>query len=197
MQIAKVGAKERKCRALHSWCWQTAAFALHSRCPSKASGSSRILEGGSDSCKWALGLPFSTKVRLQMLTNICRVGVRRMGPNSFQWCPATGQGATGTNWSRGSSSWIWRRTSSLWGWRSTGTGCPGWWWSLLLWRYSRPAWTRSSAACCRWPCCGRRVGPDDPQRSLPTLTILWLCDSLAFPTTAATMILSNWWQWRT
>ena len=27
--------------------------------------------------------------------------------------------------------------------------CPGRWWSLLLWRYSRPAWTRSCAACCR------------------------------------------------
>ena len=25
-------------------------------------------------------------------TNICRVGVRRMGPSSFQWCPVTGQG---------------------------------------------------------------------------------------------------------
>jgi len=24
-------------------------------------------------------------------------GVRRMGPNSFQWCPVIGQGATGTN----------------------------------------------------------------------------------------------------
>jgi len=24
--------------------------------------------------------------------------------------------------------------------------------------YSRPAWTRSCAACCRWPCFGRRVG---------------------------------------
>ena len=29
--------------------------------------------------------------------NILRAGVRRMGPDSFQWCPATGQGATGTN----------------------------------------------------------------------------------------------------
>ena len=29
--------------------------------------------------------------------NICRVGVRRTGPGSVQWCPATGQGATGTN----------------------------------------------------------------------------------------------------
>jgi len=32
---------------------------------------------------------------------------------------------------------------------STVTGCPGRWWSLLLWRYSRPAWTRSSTAYCR------------------------------------------------
>jgi len=30
--------------------------------------------------------------------------------------------------------------------------------SLLLWRYSRPAWTRSCAAYCRWPCFGRGVG---------------------------------------
>ena len=91
------------------------------------------------------------------------------------WCPVTGQGAMGTNWGTGSSVWTWGRTSSLWGWRSTGTGCP---WSLLLWRYSRPAWTRSSAACCRWPGFGRRVGLDDPQRSLPTPTILWFFDSV-------------------
>jgi len=26
-----------------------------------------------------------------------KVGVKRMGPDFFQWCPATGQGATGTN----------------------------------------------------------------------------------------------------
>ena len=113
-----------------------------------------------------------------MLINISRVGVRKMGPNPFQWCPATGQGTMGTNWSVGSSIWTWGRTSSLWGWRSTGTGCPGRLWSLLLWRYSRPAWTRSCAACCRWPCLGRRVGLDDPQRSLPTPTILWFCDSV-------------------
>jgi len=31
------------------------------------------------------------------LINISRVGVRRMGPDSFQWCPVTGQGAMGTN----------------------------------------------------------------------------------------------------
>jgi len=36
--------------------------------------------------------------------------------------------------------------------RQASPGLPGWAkaaaWSLLLWRYSRPAWTRSSAACC-------------------------------------------------
>ena len=80
--------------------------------------------------------------------------------------------------------WTWGRTSSLWGWRSTGTGCPGRLWSLLLWRYSRPAWTRSSTACCRWPCFDRRVGLDEPQRSLPTptTTILWFCKSLRLGT---------------
>ena len=40
---------------------------------------------------------------------------------------------------------------------------------------ARPAWTRSCAACCRWPCFSRGVGLDDPQRSLPTPTILWFC----------------------
>ena len=84
----------------------------------------------------------------------------------------------GTKWGRGSSVWTWARTSSLWGWRSTGTGCPGRLWSLLLWRYSRPAWTRFCAACCRWPCFGRRVGLNDPQRSLSTPTILWFGDSV-------------------
>ena len=112
------------------------------------------------------------------LWNTLRVGVRRMGPDSFQWCLVTGQGATGTNWSMGSSVWTWGRTSSLWGWQSTGTGCLGRLWSLLLWRYSRPAWTRSCVACCRWPCFCRGVGLDDPQRSLPTPNILWLCDYL-------------------
>jgi len=34
---------------------------------------------------------------------ILSVGVRRMGSDSFQWCPVTGQGAMGTNLSRGSS----------------------------------------------------------------------------------------------
>ena len=81
-------------------------------------------------------------------------------------------------WSTGSSVWTWGRTSSLWGWRSPGTGRPGRLWILLLWRYSKPAWTRSCAACCRWPCFIRGVVLDDPQRSLPTPTILWFCGSV-------------------
>ena len=44
--------------------------------------------------------------------------------------------------------------------------------------FKTPPWTRSCAACCRWPCFGRRVGLDDPQRSLPTPTILWFCGSV-------------------
>ena len=43
-------------------------------------------------------------------------------------------------------------------------------------------WMRSCAACCRWPCFGRGVGLDDPQRSLPTSTILWFCDSVKINT---------------
>ena len=106
-----------------------------------------------------------------------------------------GQGAMGTKWSRGSSSWTRGRTSSLWGWRSPGPGCPGRLWSLLLWRYSSPAWTRSCAACCRWPCFGRRVGLDDPQRSLPTPTILWFCDGRYYlkKTSSGTITAQDKW----
>ena len=123
-----------------------------------------------------------------------------MGPSSFQWCPVTGQGAMGTNWGTGSSVWTWGRTSSLWGWRTTGTVCPGRLWSLPLWRYSRPAWTRSCAAYCRWPCFSRGVGLDDPQRSLPTPTILWFCASLSDDTvtTFGVYFLDSFihWAWR-
>ena len=44
-----------------------------------------------------------------------------------------------------------------------------------------PTWKESvnkSAHSCRWPCFGRGVGLDDPQRSLPTPNILWFCDSV-------------------
>ena len=117
-----------------------------------------------------------------MPINIWRVGVKRMGLDSFQWCPATGQGAMGTNWSTGNSVWRWGRTSFLWGWWSTGTVCgfsfsgdiedlPG---QVPV----RPAWTRSCAACSRWPCFDRGVGLHDPQRFLPTPNILWFCEKV-------------------
>ena len=72
-----------------------------------------------------------------------------------------------TRSARGSRGWSprpWRGSNTIWTWhlgtwfrrhggvgvfRSPGPGCPGRWWSLLLWRYSRPAWIRSCAACCR------------------------------------------------
>ena len=37
-------------------------------------------------------------------------------------------------------------------------------------------WTRCCAAGSGWPCFGRGLGLDDPQRSLPTTTILGFCD---------------------
>ena len=45
-----------------------------------------------------LGLFSLKKRRLRGdLRNISRVGVKRMEPDSFQWCPVTEQGAMGTN----------------------------------------------------------------------------------------------------
>ena len=95
----------------------------------------------------------------------------------------------GTNWSIGSSIWTRGRASSLWGWQSTGTGCPGRLWILLLWRYSNTTWTRSCATYSRWPCFGRMVGLDDPQRSLPTPAILWFCVILSFWTSFSRFIV--------
>ena len=71
-----------------------------------------------------------------------------------------------------------RKIFSLWVWWSPGTGCPGRLWSLLLWRYWRPAWTRSCAACSRWPCFVRGVGLDYPQRG--PFQPLTFCDSVVF-----------------
>ena len=67
-----------------------------------------------------------------------------------------------------------RKNFLLSGWWSTGTGCLGRLWSFLLWRYSKPAWTRSRAALSGWTCFCRGAGLGDPQRSLLTATILWL-----------------------
>lgn len=61
---------------------------------------------------------------LSMLTNILKAGVKRMGPDSFQWCSVTGQEETGIYLNTGSTIWIWGKTSLLWGWQSHGTDCP-------------------------------------------------------------------------
>ena len=128
-----------------------------------------------------------------MPTNILRVGVKRMRPDSFQWCPVTGQGAKGTNWCMGSSVSTQRRTSSLWGWRSTGTGCPEGLWILLFWRYSTLIWSQSCAACSRWPCFVREVGQHDHQRSLRPLLF---CDSVIYSKRSGCSDPHPTWPWR-
>ena len=56
-----------------------------------------------------------------------------------------------------------------------------------------PTWTRSCAACCRWPCFSRRVGLDDPQRSLPTPNILWFYDKVARYSPSSLWTLQEGW----
>ena len=115
-----------------------------------------------------------------MLRNIWRAAIKRMGPDSFLWCPATGQGAMGASWSIRSSVWTWRRTSSLWEWQNAGTGCPEGLWSLLLWRYSKPAWTSSCVTCSTWTCFDRggldKMIPKGPFQPLPFCDSVWLCE---------------------
>ena len=114
-----------------------------------------------------------------MLKNVSRVGVRRMGPDSFRWCPATGQGATGTNCSIGSSTWTWGRTSLLWGQRSNGTGWPEGYRVSFSGDTQNPPGQGPVQPALGEPALVRVVGLDDPQRSLPIPTILWFCDSNA------------------
>ena len=68
---------------------------------------------------------------------------------------------------------IWTSPFLLWGWLSTSTGCLE---SLCPWKYSKAIWTCSWATSSRRPCLSRGAGSDDLQRSLPTSTILWLCN---------------------
>ena len=60
---------------------------------------------------------------------------------------------------------------------------------------TRQSWTRSSTAYCGWPCFGRRVGLDDPQRSLPTPNILWFCDYVNLAVSPNCEWLTIDWYW--
>lgn len=51
-------------------------------------------------------------------------------------------------------------------------------WNLHCWRYSNVIWTGSWAICPRWPYLSRGVETNDLQRSLPTSTILWFCNTV-------------------
>lgn len=58
-----------------------------------------------------------------------------------------------------------------------GTGCTGRLWVYLWpWRYSKAirAWSWSSS---RWPCLGWEAGLKDLQRSPPTSSTLWFCNT--------------------
>ena len=66
----------------------------------------------------------------------------------------------GNLWRANHLQWIQWSIQKYWiMWQDAGEGvwsaCPERLWVLLLWRYSRPAWTRSCAACSRWPCFDR------------------------------------------
>jgi len=84
-----------------------------------------------------------------------------MEPGSFQWCTVTVHEATGTDWNTWNSVRTSGNTFLLWGWPSKGTGCPKRWWSLHLWRSSKPDGTQSWATCSSRSCLGRGIGQDD------------------------------------
>ena len=72
--------------------------------------------------------------------------------------------------------WCDHHYSLLWVWQSAGTGCPEQLWSLHLWRYSKPTWMRSCAACSRqrgWT----RWSQEVPSNSYHSV-ILWFCDQI-------------------
>lgn len=45
-------------------------------------------------------------------------------------------------------------------------------WGFPLWRHSNPTWMHSHLICSRSLCLGRRIGPDDLQKSLSSLKLL-------------------------
>jgi len=115
--------------------------------------------------------------------SIWRVRVKWVGPGSHQWCGVTGQGAMGKNCSTGSSKQIWGRTSLLWVMNklpreAVESSAPE-----ILKTYLFQNLALQNAFPCN-PLWGthfrRRVGLNDPQKSLPNPTILWFCDMIMF-----------------
>ncbi len=112
----------------------------------------------------------------------------RSSPTSFQRSVGTGQGEMAINRSIGSFAPICKGTSSWQEWQSTAAGCPGRLWSLLLWRYSRPVWMPTCAACCRGPALQGSWAqwslevPSNPYNSV----ILWYLSPL---------VIKQSWEW--
>lgn len=103
-----------------------------------------------------------------------------MGPDSFQWHAATGQGVTDRNWNTRSSIQTWERTSLLREWQSTGTVLPLFperMWNHFLWRYSRCIFMPACATSCREAALARAV---DLIMSKNPFWPLQFCDSMKY-----------------
>jgi len=121
--------------------------------------------------------------------NTCCGGVRKTETDSSQWCPVTGLEAMSRDQNTRTSTKQRKNIFLLWRWVRIGTGCPQRLWSLHPCRYSKPSWTQSWAAGCRWPCLRMGVGLDDLQRSLPASMILFNAVALAV------IVMQNFSEW--
>lgn len=102
-----------------------------------------------------------------------------MDPGSSELCQAIGQKTIGWNWCIESFIWIWGRTL-LCRWLTTETDFPER--SLPHRGYSITFWMQLLATCSRMTLClSREIRQDGPPWSLPTLPILWYCNSGTFP----------------
>ena len=81
-----------------------------------------------------------------------------------------------------------------WGWWGTETGYLVLWLVHCCWGLSRQGWIRPWAtwSSCAVPVHCRGVGLNGPQRSLPTLKIPWLNDSILYAYTCSDA--SSWWE---
>lgn len=130
-------------------------------------------ESNEDTQRWLRNwssCPMSLLIRI----NTWRECAKWMKPGSFQCYLVKGPGAMVTKWNAEGSVWTSGNTS-LWGWLSPGAGFLGRMRSLHPWQYSKAVWTCSQTNISRWPSSSRGVSPYD---LLPTLHVLWFCDSV-------------------